>query len=126
MNTGLQKYFPMIRTREEVLAEIQSKPELFAVFQGWKEEHQDEFLDCVTGVKGVKVLYDAFFKEIMNPENAPERLEEFLSLLLGEPVKIKCVLPTDNSRIADESSLLIMDILIELENGALPTWRRRR
>ncbi len=119
MNTGLQKYFPMIRTREEVLAEIQSKPELFAVFQGWKEEHQDEFLDCVTGVKGVKVLYDAFFKEIMNPENAPERLEEFLSLLLGEPVKIKCVLPTDNSRIADESSLLIMDILIELENGSL-------
>jgi len=109
----------MIRTREEVLAEIQSKPELFAVFQGWKEEHQDEFLDCVTGVKGVKVLYDAFFKEIMNPETAPERLEEFLSLLLGEHVKIKCALPTDNSRVADESSLVIMDILIELEDGSL-------
>lgn len=119
LNTGLQKYFPMIRTREEVLAEIQSQPKLSAIFQNWKMEHQDEFLDCVTGAKGVKVLYDAFFKEIMNPETAPERLEEFLSLLLGEPVKIKCILPTDNSRIADESSLLIMDILIELEDGSL-------
>ncbi len=109
----------MIRTREEVLAEIQSQPKLSAIFQNWKMEHQDEFLDCVTGAKGVKVLYDAFFKEIMNPETAPERLEEFLSLLLGEPVKIKCILPTDNSRIADESSLLIMDILIELEDGSL-------
>ena len=119
MNTGLQKYFPMIRTREEVLAEIQSHPKLSGFFQNWKEEHQKEFLDCVTGAKGVKVLYDAFFKEIMNPETVPERLEEFLSLILGESIKIKCVLPTDNSRIADEGSLLIMDILIALEDGSL-------
>ncbi len=89
MNTGLQKYFPMIRTREEVLAEIQSHPKLSGFFQNWKEEHQKEFLDCVTGAKGVKVLYDAFFKEIMNPETVPERLEEFLSLILGESIKIK-------------------------------------
>lgn len=60
-----------------------------------------------------------FFKEIMNPETMPERMEQFLSLILGENVKIKCVLPTDNSRIADESSLLIMDILIEFEDGSL-------
>ena len=119
MNTGLQKYFPMIRTRAEVLAEIKSQPKLSATFRNWKKEQQKEFLDYVTGAKGVKVLYDAFFKEIMNPETVPERLEQFLSLMLGEHVKIKCVLPTDNSRIADESSLLIMDILIELENGSL-------
>ena len=119
MNTGLQKYFPMIRTRAEVLAEIQNQPKLSGNFQNWKKEQQEEFLDCVTGAKGVKILYDAFFKEIMNPETTPERLEQFLSLVLGESVKIKCVLPTDNSRIADESSLLIMDILIELEDGSL-------
>jgi hypothetical protein len=34
-------------------------------------------------------------------------------------VKIKCILPGDNSRIADESSLLIMDILVELEDSNL-------
>lgn len=115
----LQKYFPMIRTRAEVLEEIQSHPKLSGVFQNWKQKQQEEFLDFVTGAKGVKVLYDSFFKEIMNPETVPERLEHFLSLVLKEEVRIKCVLPTDNSRIADESSLLIMDILIELEDGSL-------
>ena len=119
MNTGLQKYFPMIRTREEVLAEIESQKKLSAIFNSWEEKPQNEFLDFVTGAKRVKILYDSFFKEIMNPETTPERLEEFLSLLLGEHVKIKCALPTDNSRIADESSLVIMDILIELEDGSL-------
>lgn len=119
MSTGLQKYFPMIRTRAEVLAEIRNQPKLSGKFRNWKKEQQEEFLDCVTGAKGVKILYDAFFKEIMNPETMPERMEQFLSLILGENVKIKCVLPTDNSRIADESSLLIMDILIEFEDGSL-------
>lgn len=119
MKPELQKYFPMIRTRAEVLEEIQSHPKLSGVFQNWKQKQQEEFLDFVTGAKGVKVLYDSFFKEIMNPETVPERLEHFLSLVLKEEVRIKCVLPTDNSRIADESSLLIMDILIELEDGSL-------
>ena len=39
--------------------------------------------------------------------------------MLKQRVKIKCILPGDNSRIADESSLLIMDILVELEDGSL-------
>lgn len=68
---------------------------------------------------GSKALYDSFFKEIMNPENVPERLNEFLSLLLGQKVRIESVLPNDSSRIADESSLLIMDILVRLEDGSL-------
>ncbi|MDO4678452.1 MAG: PD-(D/E)XK nuclease family transposase [Eubacteriales bacterium] len=56
---------------------------------------------------------------VKNPENVPERLNEFLSLLLGQKVRIESVLPNDSSRIADESSLLIMDILVRLEDGSL-------
>ncbi len=55
----------------------------------------------------------------MNPETTPERLEQFLSLVLNQKVRIRQILTTDNSRIADESSLLVMDILIELEDGSL-------
>jgi hypothetical protein len=55
----------------------------------------------------------------MNPENAPERLNELLSLLLKRKVKIQTVLPGDSTRIADESSLLIMDILVEFEDKSL-------
>ena len=117
--TKLKQYFPMIREREDIKQEIRENPKLLEKYREWDEEQQEEFLDYCTGVKGVKVLYDAFFKEIMNPENTPERLNELLSLLLGQSVTIKRVLPGDSTRLADEQSLLIMDILVELADTSL-------
>ena len=117
--TKLKQYFPMIREREDIKQEIRENPKLLEKYREWDEEQQEEFLDYCTGVKGVKILYDAFFKEIMNPENTPERLNELLSLLLGQSVTIKRVLPGDSTRLADEQSLLIMDILVELSDTSL-------
>ena len=65
------------------------------------------------------MLYDSFFKEILDPDSRPERLENLLSLLLKQQVKILKVLPNDSTRIADESSLLIMDIVVQLEDGSI-------
>ena len=117
--TKLKQYFPMIREREDIKQEICENLKLLEKYREWDEEQQEEFLDYCTGVKGVKILYDAFFKEIMNPENTPERLNELLSLLLGQSVTIKRVLPGDSTRLADEQSLLIMDILVELSDTSL-------
>jgi uncharacterized coiled-coil DUF342 family protein len=117
--TKLKQYFPMIREREDIKQEIRENSKLLEKYREWDEEQQEEFLDYCTGVKGVKILYDAFFKEIMNPENTPERLNELLSLLLGQSVTIKRVLPGDSTRLADEQSLLIMDILVELADTSL-------
>ncbi len=119
MGTELKKHFPMIRDRKEILAEINGKQRLRRIFQSWKKERQEEFLDFCTGVRGIKFLYDSFFKEIFNPELARERLEEFLSLLLDCSVKILEVLPTDSTRLGEESSLLIMDIVVQLSGGAI-------
>ena len=115
----LKQYFPMIREREDIKQEVYENPKLLEKYREWDEEQQEEFLDYCTGVKGVKILYDAFFKEIMNPENTPERLNELLSFLLGQSVTIKRVLPGDSTRLADEQSLLIMDILVELADTSL-------
>ncbi len=115
----LKQHFPMIQERKEVLEKIHDKKELLKMFYSWTEEQQEEFLDFCTGVKGPRMLYDGFFKEVMNPESAPERLNEFLSLILGTPVKIHAVLPNDSTRLADESSLLITDIVVELKDGSL-------
>ena len=52
MVTGLKKYFPMIRTRNEVKKEIQGNRRLSEIFDGWNEEQQEEFLDFCTGVRG--------------------------------------------------------------------------
>ena len=117
MTNLLTQHFPMIRTRAQILSDIQSSSKLASVYKQWPASIQEEFLDFTSGVRGVKLLYDAFFKEIMNPETAPERLNDFLSELLKQPVKILQVLPNDTTRIADESSLVIMDIVVELSNN---------
>lgn len=122
MQTGrglLGQYFPSIRTREEIVNEIYSNRRLLRVYEGWNEQQRERFLDSCTGVRGVKVLYDAFFKEIMNPEYTPKRLEDFLSLVLSRRVKLVQILPPDSARIANESALLIMDIVVELDDGSI-------
>lgn len=67
MTNKLQQYFPMIRTREEVLKEIESKAKLSMIYYGWNPEEQEEFLNFCTGVRGVKIMYDFMIKEILNP-----------------------------------------------------------
>ena len=119
MDTLLRTYFPIIRTREEVLDLIGEKEKLTNLFESWSEEQQEEFLDFCTGAKGVKMLYDSFFKEIFNPEYHAERLEELLSLLLETKIRIKQILPNDSVRLADEYTLLITDIVIETEDGRI-------
>ena len=115
----LKDYFPIIRKKEEIRQEIEENPKLHNKFDEWNRDQQEMFLDFCSGVKGAKMLYDSFFKEIMNPEYAPERLNELLSLLLSEKVVIKEVLPNDSVRIADETSLVILDIVVELKDGSI-------
>lgn len=119
MANTLQLYFPRLRERQQILDDIVSKENLKTLYDTWNEEQQEEFLDLCSGVRGVRMLYDSFFKEIFDPDVNPDRLEELLSLLLKQKVKILKVLPNDSTRIADESSLLIMDIVVELEDGSI-------
>ena len=119
MVNTLQLYFPQLRNRQQVLEDVMSRENLKTLYETWKKEEQEYFLDICTGARGVKMLYDSFFKEIFNPDTKPERLEELLSLLLDQKVKILNVLPNDSTRIADESSLLIMDIVVQLEDGSI-------
>ncbi len=115
----LKSYFPMIQSREEILQRIYTNPRMQQLFESWTVLQQKEFLDFCSGARGIKVLYDSFFKEVMNPEYDPTRLESFLTALLNRKVRIKEVLPNDSTRLSDESSLLITDIIVELEDGSL-------
>ena len=64
MATKLKNYFPMIRERKEVLAEIRKRQTLQNQFDAWNTPKQEMFLDFCTGVRGLKLLYDGFFREI--------------------------------------------------------------
>ena len=63
MENKLQQYFPMIRTKEELLKEIHNNRKLERVFNSWQEEQKQEFVDFCTGACGVKMLYDFMAKE---------------------------------------------------------------
>ncbi len=115
----LAKLFPSIRSRDEILADIRREPELYERFFSWEPEVQEDLLDCCSGSKGVKVLYDGIFKEVFHPSQTPERLERLLSLLLGCEVRIEDVLPNDSVRLGAESSLIYTDIMVELQDGSL-------
>ena len=117
--TTLRHYFPDIRTREEVLNDIEANYILKHEFYSWSYERRTEFLDICTGIRGLKITYDPYFKEIFNPEYDPGRLGDLLSALLGTTVRVIKVLPNDNVRIASENTLLITDIVVELADGSI-------
>lgn len=117
--TNLSKYFPSIRTREEIQTEIKKSDFLIEKFDNWTTDQQEEFLNICSGAKGVKMLYDSFFKECLNPEYDPDRLSDLLSELLERKVRVKEILPNDSTRLGDEMSLVITDIVVELEDGSL-------
>lgn len=119
MSSKLKNYFPLLRDREEIMQEIHAKPGLLQLYQEWSREQQESFLNFCTGNHGLKILYDAFLKEILNPEYDPSRLESLLSVLLKRKVKIRQILANDSTRIASETSLLVTDIIVALEDGSL-------
>lgn len=115
----LKYYFPCIREREAVLEEIRENAEMTELFYSWEKEQRELFLDYCSGNRGVRILYDSFFKEVMNVEYDSSRLEDFLCAVLKRKVRIVNILPNDSTRVADETMLLITDIVVELEDGAL-------
>ena len=119
MTVNLKERFSIIRNRKEVLEDIHSDPKLLSLFYLWTEEQKELFLEYCTGVRGIKLLYDQYFKALMNPIVNPARLEMVLSALLQENVKILQVLPNESARIAAEKSLLVLDVVVELEDGRI-------
>ena len=105
--------------REEVTALLQKDPTVFQQFQALTPVLREELISFCMGNRGLKITYDPFFKEIFNPVYHRERLERLISCILGEKVRIKKVLPTESRRLSSEASLIIMDILVELESGGL-------
>lgn len=107
------------RTREEILSEIKSDFETYCIFLEMKPEFREQFLEFCMGIRGVKMSYDPFFKHIFDAEIHPERLSDLLSQIIGETVTVKAVLPKEHRRISEKGSLLILDIIVELESGEM-------
>ena len=122
----LRQYFPFILTRDEIRKQIANCPEWQETYDSWKKEDQETFLQICSGEKGPMMLSDTMFKEMMSPETVPGRLEDFLSVVLGMQVHIVKLLPNEEHSIEDNYSLLVFDILVELEDGSLANVEMQR
>ena len=90
MTNKLKEYFPMIRTRKEILEYIEVRPELQEVFESWREERQDEldawltFISCDEPERMIelmekylqfKAMYQNLYDMCLNVEGVMEQLE---------------------------------------------------
>ena len=105
-------------SREEAMQRIRSDRSSYEKFLAFPDGFREEVLDFYEGTKGASLLYDNFFRRIFDPEIHPDRIERFVSALIGQKVKIKTVLSREGSQLSDRGSLVIMDIIVELEDGS--------
>lgn len=105
-------------SEDEVVGMLQRSPVLYGSYQGLNEEWRKRFVDFCQGKKSLPLTYDPFFKKIFHPDIHQDRLSKFVSSILGVKIKVVRILPTDDS-VLDGGSLLIMDLLGELEDGSL-------
>ena len=54
MKNKLQQYFPMIRTRKEIMVDIKQSEKLSEMFYHWDKEYREEFLDFAPELKVLK------------------------------------------------------------------------
>ena len=119
VKTKLQTIFPNLPTRQEIREEICKNSGLSDTWRTWTEKQQEEFLDFCSGVKGFRLLYDSFFKAVFNPEYAPQRLGKLLSALLGWEICGLTMLANDTAFSDDGSTLIITDLVVELEDRTI-------
>lgn len=105
--------------RKDALSLIRTDWNTHQTFLSFPKEEQERILSFIQGNRGLPILYDSFFKKIMDPILHPDRLEHFLSAILSQPIHIRAVLPREGTKLTDSSSLVIMDILVELSDGSI-------
>lgn len=116
MNQNIWNDLP--ETREVIQARVEANPTLRNTYRHLTSPFRERFLDFLRGARTLPLTYDPFFKAIFDPTLHPERLSGLISSLLGIPVKVKEIMPVED-RMLDGESLLIMDVLVELEDGSL-------
>ena len=106
------------RDRCEVISELKKTPKIYNRYIRLSDNLRSRLLDFLCGKKTLPLTYDPFFKKLFNTDITPERLESFIGSIIKRKVKIKNVLTQEES-LLQGASLLIMDIVVELDDGSI-------
>ena len=96
------------------------------MFQELQPNEKEVFVQFCIGNRNLKVTYDPFFRSIFHPEKHPGRLDGFLSSVMGQPVKVRAILPREGTRLSSEASFMAMDVLVELADGSMVNVEMQR
>ena len=72
-------------SREDALLKLKSDDASYRIFLDFPQEEQEKIVSFIQGAQGLKIIYDNFFKKIMDPDAHPKRLEvlsSWISLFL--------------------------------------------
>ena len=116
-NTNISVLFKQT-DRAEVIHTLKSDAVLYPKFRKLTGDLRERMIDFLSGTKTLPLTYDPFFKKLFNPDIYPDRLAGFISSILKRKVKIKGILSQEDSQLQG-TSLLIMDIIVELEDGSI-------
>lgn len=103
---------------EDAINLLKQNPTAYNTFLNFPQKYQAELLQFLTGQDCLKITYDTFFCQIFDPHLHPERLESLISAILGQSIRIVEVLQRDGKRLSGDSSLVIMDIVAQLDDGS--------
>ncbi len=104
-------------TEAEVIEILKAKG-CYYEYSRMSEEWRKRFMDFCAGTKTLALTYDVTFKRIFHPNYHAGRLSNLISSVLGQKVKVKEVLLTEDW-VMDNGSLVIMDIIVQLEDGPI-------
>ena len=87
------------RTKQDALSFIRQNTttDTLEAFNLMDKMYQKKLLHFIQGNSGLAITYDRVFRPIMMPNDSTERLEAFLSAILGEAIYIKNILPREGS-----------------------------
>lgn len=111
-------YFLHPFSEKYILDQLQKSPITYKHFTSMEASWRKRFLDFCEGKTSLPLTYDPFFKRIFHPDIHPDRLSRLISSLLGINIRVLQILPNEDT-IMDGNSLLIMDVLVETEEGML-------
>ncbi len=104
------------KSSEDVEKDLRQNADLYTTFQHFKEKDRNRLMNFLCGKESLEILYDPFFKNIMDPYMHQERIEDLISAFLGEPVTIVQILPNTGNQLVDNGTFVVMDILVELQD----------
>ena len=110
---------PLSEQEAVSLVSKNTSPNTFRSFNIMKEVYRRKLLQFLMGKRGLSITYDTVFKHVMMPGGTTDRLEQFLTAILDEPVQIKQILPQEGSQLVESSSFIIADIIVSTKDGSI-------